>query len=248
MKIKSRKQREKEYNEEYGNVSNDVYERLKYFLGNKFDEILLKNANKRIEEAREKIEYNKIKITFYEEPIGSHRPRVNYHTRGLHVPMAKENLIFMKNFIEDLKKDLKLISTPMRVDLIAYFKMPSNIKPLEVVLYETEHDVAIGKPDFDNILKAYVDMIRESIILDDDIVSESYFKKYYSLKPRVVLTLTYTNGFVSEHTYKKITSRKSFKELDQYIDTQLIVTPISKMKKGENNHVKKTKNGCIYDK
>ena len=231
MKIKSRKQREKEYESNYGDISNDVYERLQYFLGDKFDEILLENAQKRIHEVRKKIKYNQIKITFYEEPIGSHRPRVNYHTRGLHVPMAKENLIYMQNFVNTLKEEIKLISTPMRVDLIAYFPMPNNLKPMEVLLYETEHDMAIGKPDFDNVLKAYVDMIRESIILDDDIVSESYFKKYYSLKPRVVLTLTYTNGFVSEHTYKKITTRKSFKDLEEHIDTQLIVTPISKQKK-----------------
>ena len=232
MKIKSRKQREKEYESNYGDISNDVYERLQYFLGDKFDEILLENAQKRIHEVKKKIKYNQIKITFYEEPIGSHRPRVNYHTRGLHVPMAKENLIYMQNFVNTLKEEIKLISTPMRVDLIAYFPMPNNLKPMEVLLYETEHDMAIGKPDFDNVLKAYVDMIRESIILDDDIVSESYFKKYYSLKPRVVLTLTYTNGFVSEHTYKKITTRKSFKDLEEHIDTQLIVTPISKQKKG----------------
>ena len=231
MRIKSRKQREKEYNLQYGDISNDVYERLRFFLGDNFNETLLENANKRIKEAHEKIKYNQIKITFYEEPYQSHRPRVNFHTRGLHVPLAKENLSFIKKFVDDLKEDIKIISTPMRVDLTAYFPMPSNLKPVEVLLYETEHDMAIGKPDFDNILKAYVDMIRESIILDDDIVSESYFKKYYSLKPRVILTITYTNGFVSEHSYKKITTRKSFKDLEDYIDTQLIVTPISKKKK-----------------
>ena len=233
MKIKSRKQRQKEFNSEYGEISLDVYERLKNFLGDKFNEKLFENANKRINEAKKSIEYNQIKLTFYEEPIQSHRPRVNYHTRGLHVPNAKENLDYMQNFIEDLKKDIKLASTPMRIDLFAYFSMPKNLKPEEVLLYETEHDMAIGKPDFDNILKAYVDMIRESIILDDDIVSESYFKKYYSLKPRVILTITYTNGFVSEHTYKKITSRKSFKDLENCIDTKLLVTPISKSKKSK---------------
>ena len=231
MKIKSRKERQKEYNKEYGNVSTDSFIRLHEYLGNKLNEELFNKANYRIKEAKEKIKYNKIRITFYEEPIQSHRPRVNYHTRGLHVPNAKENLTFMKNFINDLKEEIKLVSTPMRVDLIAYFPMPKNAKPLEVLLYETEHDMAIGKPDFDNILKAYVDMIRESIVLDDDIVSESYFKKYYSLKPRVILEITFTNGFVSEYTYKKIISRKTYKELSDMIDTELLITPNNKIKK-----------------
>ena len=230
MKIKSRKEREKEYKEEYGDISNDVYERLEKFIGNDFSDSLFKNINKRIDEAKKSVKYNQIKITFYEEPIQSHRPRVNFHTRGLHVPNAKENLDFMKKFINNLHAELKLIATPMCIDLKAYFPMPKNLKNEEVILYELEHDYAIGKPDFDNILKAYVDMIRESIILDDDIVSASKFEKYYSLKPRVILTITYTNGYVSEHTYKKISSRKSFKDFKQYIDTELLVTPISKKK------------------
>ena len=137
----------------------------------------------------------------------------------------------MKKFVNNLKQEIKLVSTPMCIDLVAYSKMPANIKPEEVLLYEVKHDMAIGKPDFDNILKAYVDMLRESIILDDDIVSESHFKKYYSLKPRVELTITYTNGYVSEHTYKKIISRKTFKDLENYIDSELIVSPILKRKK-----------------
>ena len=233
MKIKSRKQLMKEYKSEYGNVSNDAYERIRFFLGDKCNEKLFKSVNMRINESKKKLKYYQIKMTFYEEPTQSHRPRANYMRHGLYVPNAKENLEYMKNFINNLKEEIKIVTTPMRVDLIAYYPMPKNIKPEEVVLYETEHDMAVGKPDFDNVLKAYVDMIRESIILDDDIVSESYFKKYFSLKPRVILTITYTNGYVSEHTYKKITSRKAFKDLERIIDTELLVTPISKLNKKE---------------
>lgn len=233
MKIKSRKQRAKDYEETYGAISTDVYERLKDFLGDKFNEDLLLEAQKRIEEAKNTLKYYQVKMTFYEEPIQSHRPRANYGTRGLYVPLAKENMDFIKKFIKKLKKDIKLIAVPMKVELIAYLPMPKNLKPVEVLLYETCHDMASSKPDFDNILKAYVDMIQDSIILDDDIVSESIFKKYYSLKPRVELTITYTNGYVSEHTYKKITGRKTFKDVEDLIDAELIVTPISKKKKKE---------------
>ena len=69
----------------------------------------------------------------------------------------------------------------MRISLKAYYPIPNNIKPIEIVLYETEHDYAIGKPDFDNVLKAYSDMLLKNIILDDDIVSSSTFDKYFSL-------------------------------------------------------------------
>lgn len=239
MKIKSRKQRMAEYEKTYGNISNDVYERLRDFLGDKFNEELLLTAKERIKEAKKNLKYYQIKMTFYEEPMQSHRPRVNYHTRGLHVPLAKENMEYMKKFISKLKKDIKMIAVPMKIDLVAYLSMPPNIKPLEVVLYELCHDMAISKPDFDNILKAYVDMIQDSIILDDDMVSASSFKKYYSLKPRVELTITYTNGYVSEHTYKKITGRKSFKDIEDLVDAELIVTPIYKKKKKKSKNKEK---------
>lgn len=230
MKIKSRKQRMQEYEKMYGNISIDVYERLQNFLGDRFNEDLLNSVKDRINEAQKNLKYYQIKMTFYEEPMQSHRPRVNYHTRGLHVPLAKENMQYMKKFLSKLNKDIHIISVPMKIDLVAYLPMPPGIKDVEVVLYELGHDMAFSKPDFDNILKAYVDMIQDSLLLDDDMVAESTFRKYYSLKPRVELTITYTNGYVSEHTYKKITGRKSFKDIKDLVDAELIVTPIQKRK------------------
>lgn len=231
MKIKTRKEREKEYKKLYGNISDDIYKRLKDKLGEDFNEDLLQDALKRIKEAHENIEYHMIKFTFYEEPIQTHRPRVNYHTRAMHVPNAKENHEAIKKFVKNLKEDISVISTPMKICLTAYLPMPNNLKPIEVLLYETEHDYAIGKPDFDNILKAYCDMIQEHIILDDDIVSSSSFDKYFSLKPRVELSIIYTNGYASEYTYKTIKNRKSFKKLPNHIDSELLVIPYKKRKK-----------------
>ena len=119
----------------------------------------------------------------------------------------------------------------MKVILTAYFPMPKNLKPIEVILYETKHDYAIGKPDFDNVLKAYCDMLQTNIMLDDDIVSSAVFNKYYSLKPRVELSIIYTNGYVSEYTYKTIKNRKSFNNLRGSIDSELLVIPYKKQKK-----------------
>lgn len=231
MKIKSRKEKEKEYKKIYGNISNDIYERLREELGEDFNEDLLQNALIRIKETKKNIKYYMVRFTFYEEPIQTHRPRVNYHTRAMHVPNAKENHEAIGKFIKNLKKDINIISTPMKVCLKAYLPMPKNIKPIDMLLYETEHDYAIGKPDFDNILKAYCDMIQEYIILDDDIVSSSEFNKYFSLKPRVELSIIYTNGYASEYTYKTIKNRKSYKKLSDHIDSELIVTPYKKHKK-----------------
>ena len=231
MKIKSRKQREKLYNEEYGNISLDKYERLEEALGDNFNEDILQSALDRIKDAKKKIEYYMINFTFYEVPIQTHRPRVNYKNHMMHVPNAKDNWNAIEKLIKGIKKDISLVSTPMRIIMKAYYPMPKNIKPIEIILYETEHDYAIGKPDFDNVLKAYCDMIQQHIILDDDIVSSVSFDKYYSLKPRVELSIIYTNGYASEYTYKTIKNRKSYKKLSDHIESELLVIPYKKSKK-----------------
>lgn len=222
MKIKSRKDREKEYSEKYGHVSNDIYERVKNHLGKKFNEKLLIEAKERIKYIRKKVEYHTIHMVFYEKPIQTHRPRVNYKTKIMHVPNAKANHNAISKFIHDLKDDINIISTPMKITLKAYYAMPSNIKPVELLLYELEHDYAIGKPDFDNVLKSYCDMIQKILILDDDLVSAAEFVKYFSLKPRVELFITYTNGYASKYAYKTIHARKSYMELSDYIEDELL--------------------------
>ena len=231
MKIKSRKEREKIYSELYGNVSTDIYERLKNSLGEDFNEDLLQAALSRIKDIQKKLEYHMIRFTFYEEPVQAHRPRVNYSRHMMHVPNAKDNSNAVKKLIKDIKKELSIIAVPMKVILKAYYPMPKHIKALDVLLYELEHDYAIGKPDFDNVLKAYCDMMLNNIILDDDIVSSASFDKYYSLKPRVELNIIYTNGYASEYTYKSIKNRKSFERLKDYIDSELLVIPYKKPKK-----------------
>ena len=231
MKIKTRKQREKDYKIKYGNVSTDKFTRLKETLGDKFNEKLIDMAKARIKEIKKSIKYKTIKFTFYEIPIESHRPRTSGMFGGLYVPNAKMNKDAVCDFIKDLNNDIKIVSTPLKITLRAYYKMPSSVNPLDMIMYETEHDYAIGKPDFDNVLKAYCDMIIGNIILDDDLVVSAEFHKYYSLKPRVELYVTYTNGCASEHTYKSIISRKSFNGIKDNTDIKLLVTPYSKLRR-----------------
>lgn len=226
-KIKTRKQREKEYKSKYLDVDNDIWMRLKNHLGDNLNEHLLLSAKDRIKESK-KIKYHKLNFTFYEEPVQSHRPRVNFYTRNMHVPNAKENSDAIEKLIKDIRHDIELISTPMKVILTAYYPMPNNINDLDLLMYELQHDYAIGKPDFDNILKAYCDMIQTHIILDDDLVCCCEFNKFFSLKPRVLMSIIYPDGFSSEYTYKKIKSRKSFKDNEDIIKSELVVKKYKK--------------------
>lgn len=231
MKIQTRREREKKYKSLYGNISNDKITRLKNFLGNKFNIKLFTSVFERMDDAARNLKYYKIKIIFYEEPIQSHRPRTKgKNGMGMYVPNAKSNHDAIKEFVSKLNDNINIIATPMKIILNAYYPMPKKLNPLEVLMYELEHDYAIGKPDFDNVLKAYSDMLLKTIILDDDLVSSCSFNKYFSLKPRVELEIIYTNGFVSEYAYKTIKSRKSFQELKDNIDIKLLVTPYKILK------------------
>jgi Holliday junction resolvase RusA-like endonuclease len=229
--IKTRKQREKEYNETYSGISDDIFIRLSDYLGEAFTHDLLQNALERIDEVRDKLTYSSLKFTFYEEPVQAHRGRVNYYTRNIHVPNAKDNKDAVKKLVNGIREDISIVSTPMKIKLDAYYPMPKDAKDLDIVLYETCHDYAIGKPDFDNILKAYCDMMIENIILDDDLVCSCEFNKFFSLKPRVELEIVYPDGLSSEYTYKRIRSRKTYRERADSIKTELIITPYRKKRR-----------------
>jgi Holliday junction resolvase RusA-like endonuclease len=231
MKIKTRKKHEEEYQKLYGDINNDAIERLIDYFGDRLDEDLIESAINRIESVQDKIEYHSIDITFYEKPIQSHRPRTRGFAPGMYVPNAKANHDAVEDFVHKLFSDMKIVSVPMRIELTAYHPMPVTANDLDVLLYEFKHDYAFTKPDFDNVIKAYSDMIQKTIILDDDMVCSCEFNKYYSLKPRVEMRIIYPNGYSSEHTYKKITSRISFKKVKDYVDVKLLVEPYKRKKK-----------------
>ena len=63
------------------------------------------------------------------------------------------------------------------------------------------------KPDFDNVEKKYSDMYTGNIWVDDSIVIESNFNKYYSELPRIEITLRYMNMLYNKYQYKSASKR-----------------------------------------
>ena len=233
MKIKTRKQREADYNARYSDISIDKFTRLQDDLGDRFNENLLIAADMRLKEIKSNTTYERVRFTFYEKPIQSHRPRSSSIHKGLYVPNAKANKKAMKDLLKDIKSNIKQIVTPMKIKVNAYYPMPTNANPLEKVVYELEGDYAIGKPDFDNVLKAYTDMMIGEIFLDDDLISSCEFNKYFSLKPRTELEIIYPNGFVSDWARKTVTNRMSYKKLENegilHVSSDLIVSPYKEL-------------------
>jgi len=189
---------EKEYKEEYGNIPSSNLERLDYLINN----ISIKNKDIYYEIERVKsINWKKESFIIYLLPKATPRPRMG---RGgiFYVKGAKDNKKLFQKYITDF--DIPLITTPIKFTCISYFPIPSSMKSYEKVLAELGFIRPISKPDFDNLAKAYCDMLQDTLIYDDALVVEGISKKYYSVKPRIEITIEYMEDYDSEFNKKKI--------------------------------------------
>ena len=208
MKIKSRKQKIEEYNQKYPNRYYDPEISLRnYFLsrGWNFDKAV-KKAEKKAENIEINREYETIRIIMYEQPVKTDRPRAfNSH---IYSPNAAANHTYFEKAVKGICKDFKLINTPAEIIINAYIEMPTRVPPDEVLLFEGKLLDVIDMPDYDNIGKAYTDMLKNVLIIDDDIFHRGEINKYYSVMPRVEIIIRYQKSHDSDYVYKKIKSNK----------------------------------------
>ena len=213
MKIKSRKQLIKSYNESYPNRTDDIEYHLRlYFQERNWDiEKASVKAKRKLEKIMEEREYQTIHITMYEYPMKTDRPRV--FRNHMYSPNAADNHKYFEKAFKSIIKNFNLINTPATILIEAYMEMPKQIKPDGVILFEGKVLDVVDTPDYDNIGKCYTDILKNTLVTDDDLFHEGTIKKYYSVLPRVEITIRYLMSHESEYIYKKIKSRKTIKEL-----------------------------------
>lgn len=164
-------------------------------------------------------------VVIYEIPEGSPRPRARFiKSKGNNIlANARSNPGFIqvysitgaadKKFMQEFKTNNdfdfleSLIYTPCSVKYDAYFKTPSIFNSKEKMLAELGMIRPLSKPDFDNVEKKYSDMYTGNIWVDDSIVIESNFNKYYSELPRIEITLRYMNMLYNKYQYKSASKR-----------------------------------------
>ena len=56
----------------------------------------------------------------------------------------------------------------------------------------------------DNLIKTYTDMLKGALLYDDSIIYKGVSEKYYSVKPRIEITIQYMTDFDSDFNKKKI--------------------------------------------
>ena len=195
---------EKEYNELYGDIPKDYEGRLEYIL----NKISLKKLKEPVYEYMKKIRditWKDISYTIYLLPKATPRPRSGKN--GIfYVKGAKDNKKFFQSYIND--QDINMITTPCKFTCISYFPIPNSMSNIEKIAAELGLIRPISKPDWDNVAKAYCDMIQDSLLYDDSLIIEGTSKKYYSVKPRIEITISYMEDFDSQFNKKKIFNQK----------------------------------------
>lgn len=209
MKSQSYKNMIEEYQFLYGNVPSDKSSILSFiektykFKDKDYDKIKLDN------EASQGIPWESLTIILPIIPKPSPRPRYSGVSGHFYVTGAAENKKLFKYYIKDI---YDIIYTQTHFSIETY--LPTPVKSMtrhEIYRAEQGNIRPISNPDWDNLGKTYSDMIQNILILNDNIITDGVVKKYYSIKPRVVIHIEYQQGYDSKFNKKRIQHSTSYK-------------------------------------
>lgn len=194
---------EKEYNSIYGDIPKFNNERVEYIL-NRVN--LSRSKNKVYDEIERinSIKWKKKSFVLYMIPKATPRPRSGKNG-VFYVKGASDNKKFFKDFIKD--KEIEFITTPCKIECISYLPIPKTMSSVDKVLAELGFIRPVSKPDWDNLAKAYCDMIQGYLLDDDSLIIEGISKKYYSIKPRVEISIEWMESHDSKFNETKLNNR-----------------------------------------
>lgn len=188
---------EKEYKENYSDIPKDDISRLEYMI----TKMNICNLRGKVEEGLNRImnmKWNRIDYTIYLVPKATPRPRAT-RTGVFYVKGASDN----KKLFNHFYKEELTIYTPCKFYCRSYFPIPKSMNKAEKLLAELGWIRPVSKPDFDNLAKTYSDMIQGSLLYDDQLIIEGSSSKYYSIKPRIEITIEYMDDFDCEFNKRK---------------------------------------------
>jgi Holliday junction resolvase RusA-like endonuclease len=196
---------EKEYDKDYGSIPKRSVERLTEYLQtikpSKWKESIFDDI-KRLSS----VKWKKESFIVYLLPKATPRPRSTSNGSFFYVKGASDNKKFFLRNVKDM--DLPMICTPCKFNCVAYLPIPKSMNPKDQILAEFGFIRPISKPDFDNIVKTYTDMLQDVILVDDALIVEGTSMKYYSWKPRIEFSIEYMEDFDCDFNKKKILKRK----------------------------------------
>lgn len=132
----------------------------------------------------------KVKFTVLGEPRGKQRPRMTKtgHTYTPIETVQYENLVRLE-YSRQCHDFIFEDRTPLDARITAYYSIPksTSVKKRQAML---EHRIRpIKKVDCDNLVKIVLDSLNGIAYRDDVQVVDCQVRKFYSDRPRVVVTL-----------------------------------------------------------
>ncbi len=195
---------EREYRDNYGDIPSNLSGRI---------DILTRGNNSHIrghiiDEVKRVmgIKWETIRIVVWLVPKPTPRPRYSSSSHTFYVKGAANN---HKRFVKFLEKEnLNLIETPCTFKVVSFLPTPASMNKLEKIMAELGLVAPISTPDWDNLGKTYSDMVQNALILNDALIFKGESHKYYSIKPRVEIEISYMTDFDSNYNKRKINNMK----------------------------------------
>lgn len=198
---------EREYQDRYGSLP-DSQEELLSLIQEKYK---VKDAKiKELLDQINSLEWIEKTLCLPLVPKPSPRPRTAGKGFHFYVKGAKDHRKIMRRFVET--NDIAYTLT--KVDIKCYEPIPtSSMNGAEIYLAQLGIIRPIGGGDWDNLAKTYCDMMQGFLICNDNIIFKGTVEKFYSLKPKIEITVMYQSGFDCKYNQRKMTSSKSYKNL-----------------------------------
>ncbi len=135
----------------------------------------------------------KVKFTIPGDPKGKGRPRVERH-RTYSKARTPEDTIIYENLVRTMyyqqcRKAFFDKGTALDVRITAYYSIPDSVSNKKKALMAAHRIRPMKKPDADNVVKVIMDALNQYAYHDDAQVVDLQFRKFFSFKPRVVVTI-----------------------------------------------------------
>lgn len=196
-----------EYYERYGSYPDDKEGCIAY-LKSKMKDSDIKSAEELARNV-DNIEWDEVKIVLYLIPKSTPRPRWSSLSQRFYVKGAKAN----KKMIRDIVEEHAILCTRVEFIVESYLPTPlSSASKKDILAAEMGAIRPLSDPDWDNIGKTYTDMLTDVLFMDDNIIVRGVSEKYYSIKPRVEITIRWQTKFDSRFNEKRITRSKSYQK------------------------------------
>lgn len=205
------------YHQLYDHIPRDYMERLSWLYTDiGFSEKQMVSLLNKIDKLYN-AEWEELTYIFYMIGKPTPRARLAPNTFHFYVGGAKINKEIMNSFSKEHSNMECVVSTPCSLSTKVYMPTPKGMNAVEKIAAELELIHNINAPDWDNLGKSYCDMVQDIIVSNDSLVFKGNVEKYYSVLPRIEVTLKFMLSYDCRYNKRTVESRKSFKENDRTI-------------------------------